>query len=62
VTRIYFFVRGEKTQTPKQKITNRVSGLIAYNLIPEKPPLNLDIIDIEKVKEIAQIGVNLFGG
>ena len=34
-------------------IANLVAGLIAYNLMPKKPALNLDIIDLDKVKTIA---------
>ncbi|GHV53014.1 hypothetical protein FACS1894181_16580 [Bacteroidia bacterium] len=31
-------------------ISNLISDLIAYNLIPKKPSINLDIIDIDKLK------------
>jgi len=34
-------------------IANLVSGLIAYNLAPKKPALNLEIIDIDVVKRVA---------
>jgi hypothetical protein len=34
-------------------VGNLVAGLIAYNLAPKKPTLNLEIIDMEKVKRIA---------
>jgi len=34
-------------------IANLVSGLIAYNLAPKKPALNLEIIDIKAVKKVA---------
>jgi hypothetical protein len=36
-------------------IGNLVAGLIAYNLAPKKPTLNLEIIDMDKVKRIAWI-------
>lgn len=34
-------------------IGNLVAGLIAYNLSPKKPSLNLEIIDLDKIKAIA---------
>ena len=34
-------------------IGNLVAGLIAYNLAPKKPALNIEIIDIEALKKIA---------
>ncbi|GHV52612.1 hypothetical protein FACS1894181_15830 [Bacteroidia bacterium] len=34
-------------------ITNLISGLIAYNLMPKKPSINLDIVDIDKLKLVA---------
>jgi hypothetical protein len=34
-------------------ISNLIGGLIAYNLAPKKPSLNLDIIDFDKIKVIA---------
>jgi hypothetical protein len=34
-------------------IGNLVAGLIAYNLAPKKPALNLEIIDLDVVKKIA---------
>jgi hypothetical protein len=34
-------------------IGNLVAGLIACNLAPKKPTLNLEIIDLDKVKMIA---------
>jgi hypothetical protein len=33
--------------------SNLISGLIAYNLMPKKPSLNLDIIDYDKLNLIA---------
>jgi len=34
-------------------IGNLVAGLIAYNLAPKKPALNIDVIDIDAIKKIA---------
>jgi hypothetical protein len=34
-------------------ISNLISGLIAYNLMPKKPSINLDIVDIDKLKLVA---------
>ena len=34
-------------------IGNMVSGLIAYNFLPKKPSLNLEIVDIQNMKMIA---------
>jgi hypothetical protein len=34
-------------------VANLVSGLIAYNFAPKKPALNLEIIDLDKVRMIA---------
>jgi hypothetical protein len=34
-------------------VGNLVAGLIAYNLAPKKPALNLEIIDLNAVKMIA---------
>ena len=34
-------------------IGNLVSGLIAYNLAPKKPALNIDIIDINAIRKVA---------
>jgi hypothetical protein len=30
-----------------------VTGLIAYNLAPKKPALNIEIIDIKAIKKLA---------
>ena len=34
-------------------IANLVAGLIAYNLAPKKPALNLEIIDLNAIKKVA---------
>ena len=34
-------------------VGNLVSGLIAYNLAPKKPVLNLEIIDLNAIKKVA---------
>ncbi|GHT36172.1 hypothetical protein AGMMS49574_27450 [Bacteroidia bacterium] len=34
-------------------ISNLISGLIAYNLMPKKLSINLDIIDTDKLKLVA---------
>jgi hypothetical protein len=34
-------------------IANLISGLIAYNLMPKKPSINPDIVDIDKFKLVA---------
>jgi len=34
-------------------VANLVSGLIAYNLAPKKPALNLEIIDLTAIKKVA---------
>jgi hypothetical protein len=34
-------------------ISNLISGLIAYNLMPKKPSINPDIVDIDKLKVVA---------
>jgi hypothetical protein len=34
-------------------IGNLVAGLIAYNLAPKKPALNLEIIDLDAINKIA---------
>ncbi|GHV49653.1 hypothetical protein FACS1894181_09110 [Bacteroidia bacterium] len=34
-------------------ISNLISGLIAYNLMPKKPSINLDIIDTDKLNLVA---------
>ena len=34
-------------------IGNLVAGLIAYNLAPKKPTLNIEIIDMDAIKKIA---------
>jgi hypothetical protein len=34
-------------------IGNMISGLIAYNFLPKKPSLNLEIVDIQNVKRIS---------
>jgi hypothetical protein len=34
-------------------ISNLIAGLIAYNLMPKKPSINLDIVDIDKLKLVA---------
>jgi hypothetical protein len=34
-------------------ITNLVAGLIAYNFLPKKPSLNLDIVDNDALRSIA---------
>jgi hypothetical protein len=30
-------------------IANLISGLVAYNLMPKKPSLNLDILDLDNL-------------
>jgi hypothetical protein len=34
-------------------ISNMISALIAYNFLPEKPSLNLEIIDLDAVRMLA---------
>jgi hypothetical protein len=34
-------------------ISNLISALIAYNLMPKKPSLNLDIIDTDRLNLVA---------
>jgi hypothetical protein len=34
-------------------ISNMISALIAYNFLPEKPSLNLEIIDLNAVRMLA---------
>ena len=36
-------------------IGNMVSALIAYNFLPKKPTLNLEIVDIQKSKGLIKI-------
>ena len=36
-------------------IGNMVSALIAYNFLPKKPSLNLEIVDIHNVKNLKMI-------
>ena len=36
-------------------IGNMVSGLIAYNFLPKKPSLNLEIVDIQNVRNLKMI-------
>ena len=36
-------------------IANMISALIAYNFLPKKPSLNLEIVDIQNVNNLKRI-------